>query len=75
MDQIQLVNLVIAGERKLDYEADRRRMHRSEPHVNYLAAPQPCRNERTSILARFFRHRRANQTPIKPAEAPRFELT
>jgi len=43
MVQTQLINSVIEWERRLEVEGERRKNHRSEPYVNYLAAPQPCR--------------------------------
>lgn len=41
MVQIQLINMVVEWQRKLDIEEERRENHRSDPYVNYLAAPQP----------------------------------
>ncbi len=61
MVQIQLITSVIEWERGLEFEEDRRKNHRSEPYVNYLAAPRPCRNEK--------KHREASQTPVDLVKA------
>ncbi len=37
---------MIAWERKLEIEEERRINHRYEPYVNYLAVPQPYQKER-----------------------------
>lgn len=44
MVQIQLINSVIKHKKRLECEEKRQENHRSEPYVNYLAAPQPYRN-------------------------------
>jgi hypothetical protein len=67
MGSLQLINSISAWERKLEQE--RRKNHRSEPYVNYLAAPQPCRKEQQSLFARIFQHRRENQAPASSVEA------
>ncbi len=61
MEQIQLINSVIEWERRLEFEEERRKNHRSEPYVNYLAPVRSCRKERKSILARILQHRKASQ--------------
>ncbi len=38
----QLINSTLEWERRLEYEEERRKHHRAEPYVNYLAAPQPA---------------------------------
>jgi hypothetical protein len=45
MIQIQLINSLIEWERRLVLDEERRKYHRSDPYVNYLAAPQTCRKE------------------------------
>ncbi len=42
----QLINSTLEWERRLEYEEERRKNHRAEPYVNYLAAPQPARQDR-----------------------------
>lgn len=61
MEQIGLINNVIVLERRLEFEEERRKNHRSEPYVNYLAAPQLCRKKRKSIFARIPQHRKESQ--------------
>ena len=73
MVHIPLINNVIALERALESEEDRRRNHRSEPYVNYLTAPQSCRRERKSIF-RIFQHRGESQAPADFDKAGRFYL-
>lgn len=46
MVQIQLINCVLDWERRLKLTEERRINHRSDPYVNYLAAPQSYRKER-----------------------------
>lgn len=41
MIQIQLISSLVGWERKLQVTEERRKHHRSESYVNYLAAPQP----------------------------------
>ncbi len=50
MFQTQLISQVVEWERRLEIEDERRKNHRGEPYVNYLA-PVPCRKERRSIFA------------------------
>jgi hypothetical protein len=69
MTQIQLMNSVIATERRLAYEEERRQNHRSEPYVNYLAPAQPNHRQRTSILAWLFRRRTERQAPERLARS------
>lgn len=49
MGQILLINKMIELERMLDFEEEKRRNHRFDPYVNYLAAPQDCRNTNKTI--------------------------
>jgi hypothetical protein len=44
MFQFSLVNDLIGWERSLEFKEERRKDHRFEPYVNYLAAPQAHRN-------------------------------
>ncbi len=72
MIQSQLAYSVIEWERALEFEEERRRNHRSEPYVNWLAAPRPCRKERKSILARILQHREdrmVRQAPVGCVQA------
>ncbi len=41
---------VIEWERRLEFEEERRKYHRFEPYVNYLAAPQPTPKKRTTMM-------------------------
>lgn len=50
MIQIQLINIVIACERKVTLEQDRRNNHRYEPYVNYLATP--CAKRKGRLIER-----------------------
>ncbi len=45
MIQSQIISSVIEWERRLEVEQGRRDIHRSDPYVNYLAAPQPGHKE------------------------------
>ena len=63
MGSLQWINTVVGWERKLEYEEERRKHHRSEPYVNYLAAPQRRRKEPFSFFARIFRQR-AKPQPV-----------
>ncbi len=45
MVQIQLIISEIMWNRKLEFEEDRRKSHRVEPYVNYLAPLQPTQKE------------------------------
>ena len=51
MFQTQLINAVLDWERRLEIEDEKRKNHRYEPYVNYLAEPQRPPQERKSILA------------------------
>jgi hypothetical protein len=73
MVQFQLIASVLEWERQLEFEEERRKNHRTEPYVvNYLAAPQPCRKERKSILARIFQPRQESQVPADFVKALKF---
>jgi hypothetical protein len=69
MEQIPLINSVLEWERRLKFEEERRANHRSEPYVNYLAAPQSCRKERNSFFAGVFRHGNESQALANILEA------
>lgn len=62
MIQSQLINSVIVWERQLEIEEEKRKNHRFEPCVNYLAAPQPCCKERKPIFARIFQRRKDKES-------------
>lgn len=68
MIQPIMINSVIEWERQLEFEEQRRKEHRSEPCINYLAAPQPCREERKSILAGIFQHRNDRNESRAPVD-------
>ncbi|MBN2550258.1 MAG: hypothetical protein JXB15_13930 [Anaerolineales bacterium] len=61
MASIQMIISVLEWERSLEFEEERRKNHRYEPYVNYLAAVQPGRKERKSIFARLFQPRKASR--------------
>lgn len=65
MGSLQWINSVIGWERKLEYERERQENHRSEPYINYLAAPQRRRKERLLCFARIFQQRTKTQ-PVYP---------
>ncbi len=69
MVPIQLINSVLEWERALEYEEERRRNHRYEPYVNYLAAPQPRRKENKSIL-QIFQHRQESRPVYRCCQEP-----
>lgn len=74
MFQPQMINTVLEWERRLEFEEERRRNHRTEPYVNYLAPAQPCREEpRPSIFERLFRpaRRRRRDACCYPAQRRR----
>ena len=56
MVQIQLIYNMLAWERGLEFTEERRKDHRFEPYVNYLAAPQPGAKES--------KHREEDRTPV-----------
>lgn len=41
MVQIQLICNILVWEKGLEFTEERRKGHRFEPYMNYLAAPQP----------------------------------
>lgn len=61
MFQTQLINTVLEWERRLEIENEKRKNHRFEPYVNFLAKVHPCRKERKSSFARIFRRSRVRQ--------------
>jgi hypothetical protein len=63
MSSIQMVNSIVEWERRIDYEEERRKNHRNEPNVNFLAAPQPTQKEYRSLFARIF-GRDKKQVPV-----------
>jgi hypothetical protein len=67
--QISLISSMLEWERRLKFEEERRANHRSEPYVNYLAAPQSCRKERKPFFAGVFRHRNESQALANVVEA------
>ncbi len=52
MFQIQLINTVLEWEKRLEIEDEKRKNHRFEPYVNFLAKVQPCRKERKPLFKR-----------------------
>ncbi len=68
MVPIQLINSVLEWERALEYGEERRRNHRYEPYVNYLAPAQPCRKEK-SIL-QVFQRRHESQPVYRCCQEP-----
>lgn len=64
MGEIQLINIVNEWERRREIEDERRENRRTEPYVNYLAAPQSWRKERRSIFARLFQPRKERQASV-----------
>lgn len=69
MGQMPLINSMLERERRLKFEKERRANHRSEPYVNYLAAPQSCRKEQKSFFAGVFRHGNKSQALANVVEA------
>jgi hypothetical protein len=65
MSQIQLINNIVEWERGLEFEEERRKQHRYEPYVNYLATPQTIRKEGKSIFAKILRGGKKRQ-PARP---------
>ena len=53
MSQIQLIHNILTWERALEIEEERRSQHRTEPYVNYLAAPLPSPVRPATPAARF----------------------
>ena len=58
MESLQLINSTIEWERIAEYEEEKRKNHRSEPYVNYLATPQRRGKKQKSLFARVFQHRK-----------------
>jgi len=52
MIEVLMSNSVLMSERRREVQEERRRHGRTEPYVNYLAAPQPRRTERATLFAR-----------------------
>ncbi len=50
MVQLPIIQSLIVWQKRLDIEEERRKQHRSEPYVNYLAAVLPCCPERRQVL-------------------------
>ena len=72
MVQLQLINSVIEWERRLEFVEERRRNHRSEPYVNYLAPVQPQRSEWKSLFARIIlrrKDRKERRSPVNFVKA------
>lgn len=65
MNHIQLINLVIASERRLELKQEMHQNSHPATFVNYLAAPQPFRKEQKSIFARILQRRKANQADYR----------
>jgi hypothetical protein len=63
---------VIEWERRLEVEEERQKVRRSEPYVNYLAAPPPCQKERKSIFAQIFQPRQESQAFTGDVNALKF---
>ena len=55
MFQSPLITAVLDWERRLEIEDERRKNHRYEPYMNFLAPLPPFRRERKSIFARIFK--------------------
>ena len=69
MGSLQWISSIIGWERKLEYERERRENHRSEPYINYLAAPQRRRKERKSCFVRIFRQHKETRCSVDFAKA------
>jgi hypothetical protein len=71
MSSIQLINSVVEWERRIEFDDERRKNHRVEPYVNYLASPQPTQKESKSIFARIFgRAKESQPAPSSRKEKP-----
>lgn len=66
MFDTQLIHTVHSWEQRLAVEEERRKNHRSEPYVNYLAKPQSTRKVNRSIFARFFHFTAGGQPAAQP---------
>jgi len=69
MIQIQLINSVTGWERLLEIVEQRRKNHRYEPYVNYLAFPLRSPKERTATISRVFQHHNERQSSDAMAES------
>lgn len=70
MFQTQFPNAIANWERRLEIEDQRRKEHRYEPYVNYLAPLPHYREERTSIFSRLlslFKKRDIDRCCYSPA--------
>lgn len=70
MFQPQFPNTIANWDHRLEIEDQRRKEHRYEPYVNYLAPLPPHREERTSIfswLLALFKNRNADRCCYSPA--------
>ena len=54
MDQVLMINAMMESERVVTLSDDRRRFHRYEPYVNYLATPDRNRFDPRTFLDRVF---------------------
>ncbi len=73
MFQYQMVNTIVGWERRLQVEEEKRKNHRYEPYVNYLAPLERSRQERRSIFTWLLAlaRRRKPEYPIYPPAACR----
>ncbi len=61
MFQIQLINAVVAWERRLEIEEEKQENLKGEPYKDITVVPQPCQKERQSIFVQLFKPGRASQ--------------
>lgn len=59
--EVLLINSLIASERRQEVQEERRRNGRTEPYVNYLAAPETHGAEGETLYARLTEQRRQRQ--------------
>ena len=50
MSNMQMINSIVEWERRIAFEEEQHKYHPGEAYVNYLAAPQDTRKERTIVL-------------------------
>ncbi len=65
MFQPNMITQVVEWERRLEFEEEKRKNHRGEPYVNYLAPVEPAAcEERKSLFMQVI------QRILRPAEVP-----